>query len=823
MATLRDVFVRLGVKTDPRGMASAESGLKRITDAAKVAATAFAGLKFVQMAKGFAEEVRGMGDRLDKVSQQVGVTTDALQELEFAGGLAGASQDEVTNALRLLSRNAYEASTGAKEYTDNFDALGITVTDTAGQLKSADALLMEVADGMTRLSTDTERTALAQTILGRSGAKLIPLLKQGSAAIRDQRQEARDLGLMRQEEIGAAVELTDNQLRLEKSYNTIKFAVAKGLMPAMNAATTAVTRFVKANGAVIRQGLTRFFERAVQVIGSVVDLFGLLIRTVYDWGRGLDGVAAVLLRVAAIAAGIAAILLLPAGSILLLIGLVALLIDDFMTWRKGGESVIGDLVDAFAYLGDEIAQWASGVLESVTAAWAAISGAVVGTIAEISASTNAWFEEYRTTISLVTSLAMGFAAVWAAAWVRAHWQAIALAAEWYARQLMFMVTVKAVAIKAAIVAAAAWVKASVVTSAAWLKTQLFMIPSYLATAGAAVVAAATTAAAWVASAVSAAAAWLMATGPVLLMGLLLGIIVGVIIWLGRELYRLATGGENFFTTMGEGIADLIAEVGGIPEAIGAMLDEALRFWLEFFGATSDEIDTWIEAATDTLQGFWDNVIGYWGDKAKAFFGWVSDLIPDFITGADERPTAKTGPEAGAPETRGARGPPGAAGAPGLAGAAGAAGAPGLVGAAGVAGAPGRAGEPGYPGQPGQPGQPGAAGALGRAGEPGQPGQPGAVGAPGQAGEPGRGVGIGAWPETPLPSILAQGTARIAPPQGGNAAPVVNNNQTSNVSVDVKAAPGMDERRLAEHTAREVRRALEAESRYTAQSFAMEAP
>lgn len=512
MASLRDLFVRLGIKTDPGGVKSATDGLQRIANAAKLAVTAVAGFKMVQMARGVADDVRQMGDRLDKVSQQVGVTTDALQELEFAGGLAGASQQDVSTALRMLSRNAFEASTGAKEYQENFDALGISVRDGSGQLKSADALLMEVSDGMSRLSTDTERTALAQTVLGRSGAKLVPLLKQGSAAIAAQRQEAQQLGVMNKQDIATAVELTDNQLRLSKAYDTIKFAIGRALLPAMNSATKRVTEFLKANGKVIRQGLTKFFERVVRVIGSVVDLFGRLIDGVYEWADSLTGVSRVLLKIGAIAAGIAVLLMLPGGSILLLIGLIALLIDDFETWRKGGESVIGDLVEWMKSLGD-------GII------W-------VGTVAGI--------------------------------------------------------------------ALALMLKGTLLAAAGWLKM---------------------------------AAAKALALAELLIFVALWAVLIGVVIWLGRELYRLIKGEENFFTTMKEGIDGLIEDFGGIGPAIWEMVKTAIKHWASMFGVSEKKATEWIANLEKTLMGLWDNVLEFWSKKLGGWWDEWGNFI-DFGFGGD---------------------------------------------------------------------------------------------------------------------------------------------------------------------------------------------
>jgi len=714
LATLRDIFVRLGVKTDPQGFKGVESGIKRVTDAAKVAVTALAGLKIVGVFKGYAEETRALGDRLDKVSQQMGVTTDALQELEFAGGLAGASSDEVSTALRMLARNSYEASTGAKEYLENFEAMGIAVRDGSGQLKSADRLLMEVADGMTTLSTDTERTALAQTLLGRSGAKLIPLLKQGSAAIAEQRQEARDLGLMDKQEIGLAVELTDNQLRLETAYRQIKLAVGKGLMPAMNAATAGMANFLKENRALIRQNITRFFKGAARVIRSVGSLFGGLIDAGRRWAASLGDVSQVFLRIAAIAAALAVVLMLPAGSILLLIALVALIIDDFQTWRDGGDSLIGDLVAGFKGLAFELGLFVDALGESIDEFWS-------------------WAKDHQTGITLVTSLVAGLAIV---------------------------IGVKLVAANAA-------------ATASTLSYKLFAVRYYLTTAASAVASAAASAAAWVASAAASAAAWLAATLPLILTAALLAVIVGTLIWLGAELVKLATGQENFFTTMADGITGLVEEWGGLGEAIGAMLDEALRYWLGFFGNTDEEIQTWIDNATDTLMSFWDNILEHWSDVVGRWWDKWSNVVDFGFGGDDEEETDRRAQklfelsEARRRARENGTLPPAAA-------------------------------------PPGRP----PAGAAGEAGAPGLPGA---------AGEAGAGLMEGA------PSILAGPSVSTVTNAGRTSNTSVVDNSSQNFNVTVTAGGQIDERRLADEVVSRAREMMATERRQAMQSVVLEAP
>ena len=190
MATLRELVATFGIKTDKGSIKKSEAALNKFKNAAKAAVTIFASGMIVNSIRNITNEVAAMGDNIDKTSKRLGVNAQALQELRFAGNLAGVSNESLSMSLRLVQKSALEASQGSKTYVEDFARLGVTVTDANGQLKSAEQLISEMGDGFNALTSDTEKTALAQSLLGRSGSELLPLLAQGTEAIKAQRKEA---------------------------------------------------------------------------------------------------------------------------------------------------------------------------------------------------------------------------------------------------------------------------------------------------------------------------------------------------------------------------------------------------------------------------------------------------------------------------------------------------------------------------------------------------------------------------------------------------------------------------------------------------------
>jgi len=353
---LRELLLKLGIDVDKGGVRNADAALGSLKKAAVAAGAAFVAFKAISAIKGVVDDVRAMGDEIDKTSRQIGIGAEALQELRFAGGLAGASSAEVSTSLKKLQKNAFEAARGTKTMVDDFAKLGINVKDANGNLKSGEQLINEVADGMQGLSNDTERAALAQTVMGRAGAKLVPLLVQGSEGINKMRLEARELGgVMDQELIDATAKLTDDQARLGQAWQGLKNGIAKEVIPIFLKVVNAMIKIAK----VIRGPVIAAISVISNIVGGFIEAMEFLnekfgglgtVIGIVTTGLGALGAAMLLFGRKAVFAAIRvaaawALANLPLVLMIGIIGLILLIIDDVVTFFRGGDSLIGRFID----------------------------------------------------------------------------------------------------------------------------------------------------------------------------------------------------------------------------------------------------------------------------------------------------------------------------------------------------------------------------------------------------------------------------------------------------------------------------------------------
>ena len=321
---LQNLLLNLGVRADTAALGRIRTGLAGVNRGALLAAGAIAGLGFAAVkAFQFAGEVRATGDELDKTSRAIGLNVERLQELRFAADLAGVGNADFSKGLQTLQKNAFEAARGSTAYEEAFNRLGVSLRDGNGELRSSDDLLVQVAEGYQGLTSDTERSALAQNLFGRAGKRLGPLLAQGAEGIARASAEARELGfIMGEDTVAAAAELTDNQTRLSLVMRGFRLQIGRAVLPILNGLVEAFLRVAR----VVREN--EFVALALKVTVSAVAL------------AMVAAAGKVIIAWLAAAA--------PFIAIVAVLGLLFLVAEDLFTFLQGGDSVIGDIADAFA-------------------------------------------------------------------------------------------------------------------------------------------------------------------------------------------------------------------------------------------------------------------------------------------------------------------------------------------------------------------------------------------------------------------------------------------------------------------------------------------
>ena len=190
--------------------------------AAVSAAAISAGKALIDMSR----EGAAYADTVLTESTVTGIATDKLQEYMYAAELVDVSTETLTKSMAKQIKSMKSAQDGSKSMVAAYDALGVSITDANGNLRDSDTVYWELIE--------TERDALAMTILGKSAQELNPLITAGSERMNELGEEARKAGYVVSDEmLGAYGRLDDQVQRLTLGTKAAKNALGTVLLPVL--------------------------------------------------------------------------------------------------------------------------------------------------------------------------------------------------------------------------------------------------------------------------------------------------------------------------------------------------------------------------------------------------------------------------------------------------------------------------------------------------------------------------------------------------------------------------------------------------------------
>ena len=169
------------------------------------------------------------GAQLVENSRQVRFSVETLQLLGRAYQGEGGQIDRFNKALINFSRIIAEADRGLKTYSDQFEILGVSIRDQSGRLRDSEAILFDVADGLAGLESAAQRVNAVYQLFGGRNIAFLNVLQNGSAAVKEQLEAFRELGVVTGQE-------AERLKALEQSFtdlgNAIRIGAARGVAQA---------------------------------------------------------------------------------------------------------------------------------------------------------------------------------------------------------------------------------------------------------------------------------------------------------------------------------------------------------------------------------------------------------------------------------------------------------------------------------------------------------------------------------------------------------------------------------------------------------------
>ncbi len=293
MSMIGNLLVRLGLNSAvfDRNMSrsrkhlgsferASQSVSRSIRRMAGVLAAAFAARQIT----GWVSQSMAAIDRIAKLSDQLGIATEALSGYRLAAELSGTSIETVGKALQMLSRRLGEARMGTGEAKRGLELLNLEA-DELIDLPLQEAV-ERIADRIAQLTRQTDRAAAAYAFFGRQGQELLPMLQKGARHLREMLRESEELGLVFSRLDASQVEKANDAIsRLKLALRGLMDRVVIEIAPVIEGLANSITAMLKKMGIkniagaiaeVFRQTISIILDVARQFFRAFGDLFRAL-------------------------------------------------------------------------------------------------------------------------------------------------------------------------------------------------------------------------------------------------------------------------------------------------------------------------------------------------------------------------------------------------------------------------------------------------------------------------------------------------------------------------------------------------------------------
>ncbi|MGV2930134.1 EF-hand domain-containing protein [Vreelandella venusta] len=202
-------------------------------------ATAFGAGNVIQQARLIADT--------DSLAKSIGMATSELQAWEYAAHQAGLAQGQMGDILKDVTERIGEfTAEGTGEASALFENLNLKIEDM--KRLSPDQQLLRIAEAVSRLETRGEKITYLER-LGNDATRLLPLLDNNAALLREYTNEAQALGVaMSEMDNQNAIEANTAISQLSGTVQGLTNQIAADLGPGLAEAVGGLTDFIQEAG-----------------------------------------------------------------------------------------------------------------------------------------------------------------------------------------------------------------------------------------------------------------------------------------------------------------------------------------------------------------------------------------------------------------------------------------------------------------------------------------------------------------------------------------------------------------------------------------------
>ncbi|MBO5921727.1 MAG: phage tail tape measure protein [Bacteroidaceae bacterium] len=238
--------------------------------AAALAATTAAVTATVGAIVSATSETAEYGDNVDKMSQKLGISAEKYQEWDFVMQHSGSDIDKMTTSMKKLA-DAVEEPTDKS--TAAFEKLGISMEQAKNM--SQEDLFAATISALQKMESGTERTALANDLLGKSAMDLGALLNTSAEDTEAMMQQVHDLGgVMSDDAVKASAAYQDSLQNVKTAISGVGRNIGTSFMPAITEMMDGFSALLTGNDKAIEgleSGFKKFIDNAEKTADKIAE------------------------------------------------------------------------------------------------------------------------------------------------------------------------------------------------------------------------------------------------------------------------------------------------------------------------------------------------------------------------------------------------------------------------------------------------------------------------------------------------------------------------------------------------------------------------
>ena len=180
---------------------------------------------------GLAVKTAITADEIGDSASKIGLSAESLQEWNYVARISGSSTESLNKAFVKVNGILGDIATGnGDKVSESLGLIGLTVDDLKG--KNADEAFDTIRDALAGVKDEAIRVGVANEFFGEKiGSELLPVLTQEAKSISNLRNEARELGIITNEQAQVAGNFTDSLDQTKQALSSLAMNLSMTVLP----------------------------------------------------------------------------------------------------------------------------------------------------------------------------------------------------------------------------------------------------------------------------------------------------------------------------------------------------------------------------------------------------------------------------------------------------------------------------------------------------------------------------------------------------------------------------------------------------------------